>query len=74
MSQLNLIHLKNYPITKQLALEEHLLRHDERQWCLINQGSPPTIVLGIAGKEEDFISPLKLSEKPIPIFKRFSVF
>ncbi len=66
-----LLHLKGYPIFKQLQLEEALLRLDTRTFCIINEGSSPAIVMGISGKPEELVSP-KLQEKPIPLIKRFS--
>ncbi len=58
----------NLPILQQLQLEEALLRADDRNWCLINQGSPPAIVMGISGKQELLVHP----ENPLPVIRRFS--
>lgn len=67
---MNLIETSNLPITEQLALEEKLLRHDDRNFCLINFGSAPTIVMGISGKPEELIDIPNVGD--IPILKRFS--
>ena len=67
-----LLHLKNYPIYQQLQLEEALLRCDERNFCLINEGSPPAIVMGISGKPEELIDLPKAQSTQTPIIKRFS--
>ncbi|MEX1013031.1 MAG: lipoate--protein ligase family protein [Waddliaceae bacterium] len=61
---IHLIRLKNYPIFKQLQLEEALLRADTRNFCLINEGSEEAIVLGISGKPE--------RESHLPMIRRFS--
>lgn len=75
MSHLPTLHclrLESWPIYKQLQLEEALLRTDQGNWCLINEGSPPAIVLGISGKVEELLDSKKLQEKPIPVIRRFS--
>jgi lipoate---protein ligase len=72
MKSLSLIILKDYPIFQQLQLEEALLRADHRNWCLINEGSPDAIVMGISGKTEQMIDPECLRRKPVPVIRRFS--
>ncbi len=37
------------------AYEEALMRADERNWCVINNGSPKAIVMGISGKPDQLI-------------------
>lgn len=69
---MHILHLKNFPIFEQLKLEEALLRLDTRNFCIINEGSPPAIVMGISGKAEELIDKDKLSRTPIPVIKRFS--
>lgn len=69
---MKILHLKNYPIFKQLQLEEALLRLDTESYCIINEGSPPAIVMGISGKADELIDHEKLSAAPIPVIKRFS--
>lgn len=66
------LHLKSYPILKQLELEEALLRGDNKNWCLINEGSTPSIVMGISGKPEELIDQVKIVQQPLPVIKRFS--
>jgi lipoate-protein ligase A len=68
---MNFLKLTNYPIFDQLALEESLLRHDNRNFCLLNVGSPPTIVMGISGKAETLVHLDQLPDS-IPILRRFS--
>lgn len=69
---IQLLHLQNSSIEEQLRIEEHLLRHDQRNWCLINEGSTPTIVMGISGKREELIDEEKRIQLGIPLIKRFS--
>src|SRR5690242_20055278 len=69
---LHLLHLKSYPIWEQLQLEEGLLRTDNRNWCLINEGSPPAIVMGISGNLHELVNSEKAMAAQIPIIKRFS--
>lgn len=69
---MKILHLKNLPIFEQLQVEEALLRLDTGNYCIINEGSPPAIVMGISGKAEELIDLPKLAEAPIPVIKRFS--
>jgi lipoate---protein ligase len=66
------IYLQNWPIFHQLQLEEALLRADERNWCIISEGTSPAIVMGISGKAEIFIDLEFLRNYPIPVIQRFS--
>lgn len=72
MSTFNFLQLENVPIFRQLQIEEALLRADTRNWCLINKGSSPAIVMGISGKESELIEPRTFESSPIPIIRRFS--
>lgn len=72
MSPLNLLLLENTPIFKQLQIEEALLRTDRENWCLINQGSTPSIVMGISNQQEKLICSKTLKARPIPLIRRFS--
>lgn len=49
-----------------------LIRSDVGNWCIINEGSPPAIVMGISGKAEELIDMSKVLTFPIPVIKRFS--
>lgn len=69
---LHIIELNRIPILQQLQWEEALLRTDQRNWCLINRGSPPAIVMGISGQIDQLISIEHLEKKPIPVIRRFS--
>ncbi len=68
---LHLISLKNYNIYDQLLLEEALLRTTDQNFCLLNQGSPRAIVLGISGKVPTLVN-RKAFTSSIPIIKRYS--
>lgn len=69
---LHVLQLSHLSILEQLQLEEALLRADQRNWCLVNYGSPPAIVLGISGKLEELIHEETWHAAPIPIIRRFS--
>ena len=45
---INLLHLKNFCIEKQLNIEKFLLQNFQENFCIINEGSPKTIVLGVS--------------------------
>ena len=68
----HLLHLRSYPIYEQLLLEESLLRSSHQNWCLINEGSTPAIVLGISGKKQELVEEERAREDKIPLIKRFS--
>ena len=72
MTPLHILQLSNVSIFNQLQIEEALLRTDQRNWCIINEGSPPAIVMGISGKYNELIHHEKLVETPIPVIRRFS--
>lgn len=65
---IHLLVLKNVPIFEQLRLEEALLRADQRNFCIINSGSPDAIVMGISAKVDDVVH----SHNPLPIIRRYS--
>lgn len=70
LNKFNLLRLKNFDIYKQLQIEESLLRLDDQNWCIINEGSPPAIVMGISGKADDLVHLDRLDSTPI--IKRYS--
>lgn len=69
---LNFVHTRNLSIFKQLELEEALLRANDENWCIVNEGSTPAVVMGISGKPEELIRLDKAEENKIPVIKRFS--
>lgn len=68
----HLLHTHQLPIFEQLQLEEALLRLDNRNFCLINEGTPPAIVMGISGKLQELVDYEKAEMTNIPVIKRFS--
>ncbi len=68
----HLLKLQGMPIYEQLLIEEQLLRGDERNWCIINSGSTPAIVMGISGKKEELVDTERAAKDKIPLIKRFS--
>ncbi|WP_044045240.1 lipoate--protein ligase family protein [Candidatus Protochlamydia amoebophila] len=72
MLECNVVQLKNVPILTQLKWEEALLRTKHDNWCLINQGSPPAVVLGISGRVDELINLNYFYQNPIPLIRRFS--
>lgn len=65
---INFLLTNNLPIKKQLEIEEALLKSNNDNWCIVNLGSPLSIVLGSFNKIEEHVD---LSAKA-PIIKRFS--
>lgn len=72
MATFNLLKLDGVPILEQLRIEEALLRVGLGNWCLVNSGAPPAIVMGISGKPERLVHLERLKEDNIPLIKRFS--
>lgn len=66
------VNLNSISILEQLQLEEALLRSDENNWCLINSGVQPAIVMGISGKAENLLNVEKVHQDKITVIKRFS--
>jgi len=69
---LNLLKLQETPIIDQLRFEEALIRCDSNNWCIINQGSSPAIVMGISGRPEQLINLSLLEKRPLQLIRRFS--
>jgi lipoate-protein ligase A len=68
----NILTFENLPIFSQLEIEEALLKTDDKNWVILNSGSPKAIVMGISTKPTDVINlPLAL-EKKVPIIQRFT--
>ena len=70
--KIHLLRLKNVPIIKQLQLEEALLRTDERNFCIVNEGSTRAIVMGISGKPEELVDCKRAHMEDVPLIKRYS--
>ena len=69
-TKLNLVCLDSVPIYEQLQLEEALLRVGRGNWCLINTGSPPAVVMGISAVAHEVVDCTKV--QGIPLIRRFS--
>jgi len=69
---LHLLELSGISIYQQLQWEEALLRADTGNWCILNQGSPLSVVMGISGRKDLLINEIKWKQFPIPIIRRFS--
>lgn len=63
---------KNLSIFEQLQLEEALLRTDTQNYCLINVGSPPAIVMGISQDSKLVVNRETHQQNPVPLIRRFS--
>lgn len=72
MQKLNLLLLDSLPIFEQLQLEEGLLRTNEENWCILNSGSSPAIILGISGAPLKFVDQTVFLQNPVPLIRRFS--
>jgi lipoate-protein ligase A len=64
---LNVVSVQGMPIFQQLQMEEALLRAGAENWCLINSGTSPAIVMGMLGNVDEDVA-----RKEIPILRRFS--
>jgi lipoate-protein ligase A len=69
---IHLLDLGSTPIFEQLRIEEALLRSTDLNICVINQGSPRAIVMGISGMPEKLIEMDLVKEAQIPVIQRFS--
>lgn len=72
LTPLNFLKFKNLPILEQLRLEEALLRTSDENWCLLNEGSSPAIVMGISGKPQELLDIPSVLHHNIPVIKRYS--
>lgn len=70
--KIHLLECSNTSIFQQLQIEEALLRVSDENWCLLNQGSPLAIVMGISGKVDDLLFTEKVAKDKVPVIKRFS--
>lgn len=73
LSKLRFARLKNVHIFEQLRLEELLLRHDDKCWCLINSGPKiPAIVTGFSGKVPELVEIEAAKRDNIGVIRRFT--
>ncbi|MEC8307156.1 MAG: lipoate--protein ligase family protein [Chlamydiota bacterium] len=64
--------LRGLSIYEQLCLEEKLLRGTDTNWILYQEGTLPAIVMGVSGKEEEWIERERWRASPLPIIRRYS--
>lgn len=69
---IHVIETSSLPIFEQLQIEEGLLRADAHNWCFINKGSPPAVVLGISNKEEEHLNASRIEKSNISVIRRFT--
>ncbi len=67
-----LIKAKNLSIYHQLVLEEALLRTSNKNICLLNTSTPPSVVMGISAKPEEHLEKAFFSQNEIALIRRFS--
>ncbi|MBA3239526.1 MAG: lipoate--protein ligase family protein [Parachlamydiaceae bacterium] len=72
MHSFHFLSFEGLSIFEQLQIEEALFRADNRNWCLVNHGTSPAIVMGISGKQSQHINSEQMIQKPIPVIRRFS--
>ncbi|KPK32858.1 MAG: hypothetical protein AMS24_02990 [Chlamydiae bacterium SM23_39] len=70
--EINLIKTKNLNILKQLQLEEYIFKKREDSWCIINEGTEKTIVLGVSNDINSHVNMELIKKNKIPIIKRFT--
>lgn len=69
---LHTLELNGLPLLEQLQLEEALLRTSDQNYCLINHGAPPAIVMGISQIPNEVIDFDAHKKNPILIIRRYS--
>jgi lipoate-protein ligase A len=53
---MNVLRLPRASVWDMLSLEEALYRSSTSNWCVMNQGSsPPLVVMGISGKPQKML-------------------
>ena len=57
---IKILHLSNFDIFSQLQIEEALIKADAGSWCIINEGSPKYIVMGISNKPDELLNLAKI--------------
>lgn len=69
---MKLLSFNNLFIYEQLQIEEQLLRTSDENFCLINAGSKPAVVMGISSKAEEMLTPAFFEQDEIALIKRYS--
>jgi len=70
--ELNILEFDHIPIFEQLRLEEALLRAGTGNWCIINRGSDPAVVMGISAVTHEVVDVERAKREAIPLIRRFS--
>lgn len=68
--KLKFLKLERLFIWEQLQIEEAILRTDTDNWCILNSGTPPAIVMGLSAVLDTVVH-AKAAEQ-MPIIRRFS--
>lgn len=69
---MKLLSYDNLFIYEQLQIEEQLLRTSTDNYCLINAGTKPAVVMGISSKPEEVLTPAFFKQDAIALIKRYS--
>lgn len=69
---MKLLSYDNLFIYEQLQIEEQLLRTSNENFCLINAGTKPAVVMGISSKAEEMLTPAFFEQDDIALIKRYS--
>lgn len=69
---MKLLSFDNLFIYDQLVFEEQLLRTSSENFCLINAGTKPAVVMGISSKAEEMLMPTFFEQEEIALIKRYS--
>ena len=69
---MKLLSFENLFIYEQLQIEEQLLRTSNENFCLINAGSKPAVVMGISSKAHEMLRPSFFEQDEIALIKRYS--
>lgn len=64
--------LDQMPIEQQLRIEEGLLRTSDENWFILNNGSIPSVIMGLSSKPEEWVDLARLHADNIPLLQRFS--
>jgi lipoate-protein ligase A len=70
--QVYFLRTKNFPILKQLEIEEGFLRTQSSCLVWINEGSPPAAILGISSKVSELIDEKVVNALSLPLIRRYS--
>lgn len=72
METIYLLRCRKISIFRQLQIEEALLRADQHNWCLLNEGVEDSIVMGISAKPKRLLNCPLVKSLKVPVVKRFT--